>query len=243
MNPHRTLATATRVLRQLKHDPRTVALMIVVPSMLMVLLRYVFDSKREFNILAPSLLGIFPFTLMFVVTSITTLRERALGTLERLLTTPLAKLDLLAGYAIAFSAVAIVQVLVVVGVSTALGLDVKGNFAGVLLVTLLDALLGVALGLFASAFAHTEFQAVQFLPLVVFPQLFLCGLFRARDQMATVLRWLSDVMPLSYAVEALKHAAAHSDLGFVYVRDTVVIAGCVAVAVALAAITLRRTTA
>jgi ABC-2 type transport system permease protein len=243
MNASTTLATAARVLRQLRHDPRTVALMIVVPSMLMVLLRYVFDSKVEFNVLAPSLLGIFPFTLMFLVTSITTLRERTVGTLERLLTTPMHKLDLLAGYAIAFGAVAIAQVLVVVGVSTALGLDVKGSFAGLLLVTALDALLGVALGLFCSAFAQSEFQAIQFLPLVVFPQLFLCGLFRARDQMATVLRWLSDVMPLSYAVEALKHAAVHSDLGFAYARDTLVIAGCVAVAVTLAAVTLRRTTA
>jgi ABC-2 type transport system permease protein len=243
MNPARTLATAQRVLRQLRHDPRTVALLVIVPAMLMVLLRYVFDSKREFNILAPSLLGIFPFTLMFLVTSITTLRERTLGTLERLLTTPLAKLDLLTGYAMAFGAVAVVQVLVVIGVSTGLGLDVKGSFGGLLVVTLLDALLGVALGLFASAFAHSEFQAIQFLPLVVFPQLFLCGLFQARDQMATVLRWLSDVMPLSYAVEALKHAATHSDLGGAYARDTLVIAGCVAVALTLAAVTLRRTTA
>ncbi len=243
MNLSMTLATAQRVLRQLRHDPRTVALLLIVPSVLMVLLRYVFDSKAEFNILAPALLAIFPFTLMFLVTSITTLRERTLGTLERLLTTPMHKLDLLTGYAIAFGAVAVAQVLVVIAVSTGLGLDVKGSFAGLLLVTALDALLGVALGLFASAFAHTEFQAIQFLPLVVFPQLFLCGLFRAREQMATVLRWLSDVMPLSYAVEALQRAAVHSELGGIYARDAVIITGCVAVALALAAVTLRRTTA
>jgi ABC-2 type transport system permease protein len=243
MNLSTAFATAGRVLRQLRHDPRTVALLIIVPSGLMVLLRYVFDTRAEFNILAPSLLGIFPFTLMFLVTSITTLRERTLGTLERLLTTPLAKLDLLTGYAIAFGLIAVVQVLVVIGVSTGLGLDVKGSFGGLLLITALDALLGVALGLFASAFAHTEFQAIQFLPLVVFPQLFLCGLFRARDQMATVLRWLSDVMPLSYAVEALKRAAVDPDLGGTYARDALVIAGCVAVALTLAAVTLRRTTA
>jgi ABC-2 type transport system permease protein len=243
VNLSMTFATAGRVLRQLRHDPRTVVLLIAVPSVLMVLLRFVFDSKVEFNILAPSLLGIFPFTLMFLVTSITTLRERTLGTLERLLTTPLHKLDLLAGYALAFGAVAIVQVLVAIGVSTALGLDVKGSLAGLLLVTALDALLGVALGLFASAFAHTEFQAIQFLPLVVFPQLFLCGLFHPRDQMAPVLRWLSDVMPLSYAVEALKHAATDTDLSGVYARDALIIAGCVAIALTLAAVTLRRTTA
>jgi ABC-2 type transport system permease protein len=243
MNLPTTTATGGRVLRQLRHDPRTVVLLLVVPSGLMVLLRYVFNSKTEFNILAPSLLGIFPFTLMFLITSITTLRERTLGTLERLLTTPMAKLDLLTGYAMAFGLVAIVQSLVVIGVSTLLGLDVKGNVAGLLLITALDALLGVALGLFASAFARTEFQAIQFLPLVVFPQLFLCGLFHPRDQMAPVLRWLSNVMPLSYAVEAIKRAAVHTDLGGIYVRDVFVIAGCVAIALTLAAVTLRRTTA
>src|SRR5664279_973299 len=126
MNRATTLATAGRVLRQLRHDPRTIALLIIVPCGLMVLLRYVFDTKTAFNSLAPALLGIFPFTMMFLVTSITTLRERTSGTLERLMTTPLGKLDLLLGYAIAFGTVALVQVLAVVSVCTALGLNVKG---------------------------------------------------------------------------------------------------------------------
>ncbi len=207
------LATAARVLRQLKHDPRTVVLLIAVPSLLMVLLRYVFNSTAAFNRLAPALLAIFPFTLMFLITSITTLRERTSGTLERLMTTPLGKLDLLAGYALAFALVAVAQVLVAVGVSTAVGLDVKGSFAGLLLITALGALLGMALGLFASAFAQTEFQAIQFLPVIVIPQLLLCGLFHPRGEMATGLRYASDVMPLSYTVEALKQTAVTSDLG------------------------------
>jgi ABC-2 type transport system permease protein len=242
VNGATALATAQRVLRQLRHDPRTVAMLILVPALLMLLLRYVFDSKAAFNLLAPALLGIFPFTLMFLVTSITTLRERTSGTLERLMTTPMAKLDLLTGYAIAFGLVALVQVLVAVAVSTALGLDVQGSFGGLLLITALGALLGVALGLFMSAFARTEFQAVQFMPVVIFPQLLLCGLFHPRAGMATVLRWISDAMPLSYSVDALKRAAVSSSLGGAYARDAVVITGCVAVALALAAVTLRRTT-
>ena len=137
-----------------------------------------------------ALLGIFPFLLMFLVTSITTLRERSSGTLERLMTTPMAKLDLLLGYAIAFGLVAMVSVLVAVAVSVALGMDVVGSFWLLLLVTAVDALLGVALGLFASAFARTEFQAVQLMPVVVLPQLLLCGLLHPRGEMATVPRWL-----------------------------------------------------
>ncbi len=238
-----TWATAVRVLRQLRHDPRTVALLILVPSLLMVLLRYVFNSKLAFNNLAPALLAIFPFTLMFLITSITTLRERTSGTLERLMTTPLAKLDLLGGYAIAFSVVAAVQVLVAAGVSTWLGLDVQGSFWGLLVVTALTALLGVALGLFTSAFARTEFQAIQFLPVVVFPQLLVCGLFHPRGEMARPLQWFADFMPLSYAVEALKKTAHSSDLGGAYLKDTLVIAGCVIAALLLATATLRRSTA
>lgn len=237
-----TVATARRVLTQLRHDPRTVALMVVVPSALMTMLRYVFDSKAFFGVVAPALLGFFPFLLMFLVTSITTLRERSSGTLERLLTTPMAKLDLLAGYAVAFGLIALVQVALAVAVSIWLGLSLGGSVWPLLLVALLDALLGVALGLFASAFARTEFQAVQFMPVVVLPQLLVCGLFRPRDQMATVLRWFSDVMPLSYAVEALQRVARSQALGARYWRDALILVLVTGAALGLAAATLRRQT-
>ncbi|PZS36468.1 MAG: antibiotic ABC transporter permease [Pseudonocardiales bacterium] len=241
MNPSVTMATARRVLLQLRHDPRTVALMVVLPSLLMVLLRYVFDSKAVFSGIAPALLGFFPFLLMFLVTSITTLRERSSGTLERLMTTPIAKLDLLVGYALAFSLVALVQVVVAVVVSLWLGLDLAGSVGWLILVAALDSLLGVALGLLASAFARTEFQAVQFMPVVVLPQLLLCGLFQPRDQMAKVLQWASDVMPLSYAVSAMQRVAHSTTLSGTYARDVLVVAGCALLALALAAATLRRT--
>jgi ABC-2 type transport system permease protein len=243
MNPTLTLATTRRVLLQLRHDPRTVALLVALPSLLMVLLRYVFDSKHTFSGIAPALLGIFPFLLMFLVTSITTLRERSSGTLERLMTTPLGKLDLLVGYALAFSLVAILSVVAAIGVSVALGLHLVGSFWWLLLVTGLDALLGIATGLFASAFARTEFQAIQLMPVVVLPQLLLCGLFHPRGEMATVLRWASDVLPVSYAVEALQTVARSSHIGGDYVRDLLVVVAFVVGALALGAATLRRRTA
>jgi ABC-2 type transport system permease protein len=242
MNASMAPATARRVLLQLRQDPRTVVLMIAVPALLMVLLRYVLDSAAFFSSVAPALLGFFPFLLMFLVTSVTMLRERTSGTLERLMTTPIGKFSLLLGYAAAFAVLAVVQVAVAVPVSVSLGMEIAGSVWWLLLVAVLDALLGTALGLLASAFARTEFQALQFMPVIVLPQLLLCGLFRPRGQMADVLRWASDVMPLSYAVSALQRVQRDTGVGGGYVRDAAVVAACGLAALALGAVTLRRHT-
>jgi ABC-2 type transport system permease protein len=242
MNPRPLLATTRRVLTQLRHDPRTVALLVAVPSLLMVLLRYVFDSAAFFGHIAPALLGFFPFLMMFLITSITMLRERTSGTLERLLATPMAKLSLLGGYGLAFSVVAAVQVTLAVLVSLGLGLSVAGSIAWLLIVALLNALLGLALGLLASAFARSEFQAMQFMPVVVLPQLLLCGLFHPRAEMTTVLRSASDILPLSYAVDALQRVTTSSSLSSIYWNDLLVVLGCALAGLALAAATLRRRT-
>ncbi|WP_067136650.1 ABC transporter permease [Microtetraspora malaysiensis] len=238
-----TLATAGRILAQLRHDRRTLALLVGVPSVLMILLRYVIDDPASFDRLGPTLLGIFPFIVMFMVTSITTQRERATGTLERLMAGPLGRFDLLLGYALAFGAVAAAQVAVVLAISlTWLGLEVAGSVWLLVLVAVLDSLLGMALGLFFSAFARTEFQAVQFMPAVVLPQSLLCGLVVPRDAMASWLERLSDVMPLSYAVEAMQEVARTGDVTGVLVRDILIVAGCAVLALVLGAATLRRRT-
>ncbi|MGW6601002.1 ABC transporter permease [Streptomyces sp. NPDC055036] len=241
----RTLATATRVLRQLSHDPRSIALMILVPCVMLFLLRYVFDgTPRTFDTIGASLLGIFPLITMFLVTSIATLRERTSGTLERLLAMPLGKADLIAGYALAFGLLAIVQSVLATGLAVwALGLEVVGSAWLLLLVALLDALLGTALGLFVSAFAASEFQAVQFMPAVIFPQLLLCGLFTPRPNMQPVLEAISNVLPMSYAVDGMNEVLRHTDITGDFVRDAVIVAGCAALVLALGAATLRRRTA
>jgi ABC-2 type transport system permease protein len=245
LSPARTLATAARVLRQLSHDPRTIALLLLIPVLMITLLRYVFDgTPRTFDAIGASLLGIFPLITMFLVTSIATLRERTSGTLERLLAMPLGKGDLIAGYALAFGVVAIVQSLLATAVSVwALGLDVIGSPWLLLLIALLDALLGTALGLFVSAFAASEFQAVQFMPAVIFPQLLLCGLFVARDRMAPVLEAISNVLPMSYAVDGMNEVLGHTDITGDFVRDVLIVAGCAVLVLALGAATLRRRTA
>ncbi|MEV0115503.1 ABC transporter permease [Streptomyces sp. NPDC050844] len=244
MNTYRTLATAARVLRQLLHDPRTIGLMLLVPCVMLLLLRYVFDgSPQTFDSIGASLLGIFPLITMFLVTSIATLRERTSGTLERLLAMPLAKGDLIVGYAIAFGTLAAIQSVLATGLALwALGLDVTGSAWLLLLVALLDALLGTALGLFVSAFAASEYQAVQFMPAVIFPQLLLCGLFTPRDQMQPVLEATSNVLPMSYAVDGMNEVLRHASVTGDFVRDVVIVAGCAVLVLALGAATLRRRT-
>jgi ABC-2 type transport system permease protein len=244
MTPRITFATTGRILRQLRHDRRTVALLVAVPSLLLALLYFMYDNAGPtFDRIALIMLGIFPFVIMFLVTSIAMLRERTTGTLERLLTTPLAKLDLLFGYGIAFGMAAAVQAAVTVGVAYwLLGLDTVGNAGLVVAIAVVNAVLGVALGLFCSAFARTEFQAVQFLPVVVVPQLLLCGLFVPRGQMTGWLQAISDAMPLSYAVEALAQVGAHADATTTMWRDLTVVTGAAIVALILAAATLRRRT-
>ncbi|MDQ1682829.1 MAG: type transport system permease protein [Frankiaceae bacterium] len=245
MTPRRTFATALRVLTQLRRDHRTMALLIGVPSVLIALLRWVLDGRPEsFQQIGPPLLALFPFITMFIVSSIAVLRERTSGTLERLLTTPMAKLDLLLGYSLAFSVVAIVQVAIATSLAVGVfGLEVRGGVALLALLAALDALLGMALGLLLSAFARSEFQAVQFLPAFVFPQLLLCGLVLPRPEMPRPLELLSNVLPLSYAIDGTNRVA-HAGAGGHYLTvDIVVIAACLLVAITLGAATLRRRSA
>jgi ABC-2 type transport system permease protein len=244
VTPRIVLATAARVLTQLRRDPRTVALLLVVPAGLVTLLRYAIGEEGGgFDRVGAPLVGLFPFTTMFLVTSITMLRERTTGTLERLMTMPLAKMDLLSGYALAFAAVATVQSLITSAVAFGLlDLDVAGSTALVVALAVANALLGMSLGLFVSAFATTEFQAVQFMPAFVFPQMLLCGLFVPRDQMAPALETVSYVLPLTYAFDALDRVANDGSLGRGGMIDVVVVVGVTLLALGLGAATLRRRT-
>jgi ABC-2 type transport system permease protein len=250
VNPRIVAATAGRVLRQLRHDRRTIALLLVVPGVLLALVHFMYAEQPTppgqpdtFDRVALVMLGFFPFTIMFLVTSIAMLRERTSGTLERLLTTPLAKLDLLLGYGIAFGVAAAAQAVVASVVAYGLlDLDTAGGAGLVIAIAVVTALLGMALGLLGSAFARTEFQAVQFMPVVVIPQILLCGLFVARGQMAGWLQAVSDVLPLSYAVEALQEVGAHAEPTTTMWRDLAVVAGSALLALVLAAATLRRRT-
>ncbi len=245
ITPRITLAVAGRVLTQIRRDHRTLAMLLALPTLLMSLLWWMFADAtgNTFDRIGPGLLAIFPFFIMFLVTSITTLRERSSGTLERLLAMPMGRLDFLLGYAVAFGLIAAVQSVLAVGVSVGLlGLDISGPVWLLTVVAVADAVLGSALGLFVSAFARTEFQAVQFMPAVVVPQILLCGLFVPRPLLPDVLEAISNVLPLSYAVDAMQHLVVSASVGEVW-RDVAIVAGFALAGLALGAVTLRRRTA
>jgi ABC-2 type transport system permease protein len=244
MNPRLTLATAGRVLTQIRHDPRTIGLLLLVPSLLIGLMAWIFVNTNEFQVIAPSLLALFPFIIMFLITSITTLRERRSGTLERLMTMPLGKFDFIVGYTIAFGVLAIIQSLIAVGYAVwVCGLTVSGNAWLLILVAVVNAILGTTLGLFASAFARTEFQVIQFMPALVFPQILLGGIFIPRDQMPDVLRAISDWLPLSHSIEALQDVTTEANATGDVLREVGIVALFALAFVVLGSITLRRKSA
>jgi ABC-2 type transport system permease protein len=238
-----TIATARRVLEQLRRDRRTLALIAVVPPALLTLLRYILDAERPaFQRIAVPLVGMFPLIIMFLITSIAMLRERTSGTLERLMSLPLAKLDLIGGYAVAFALVAAVQTALTAAVAFGrLGVAVHGSAALVVALAVANALLGVALGLFLSAFATSEFQAVQFMPAALLPQILLSGLFVPHDRMPHALRIVADALPLPYAFDALSRVASGIEGRRLWL-DVAVLLLTIAIAIALGATTLRRRT-
>jgi ABC-2 type transport system permease protein len=244
MTPGRTLATAGRVLTQIRHDPRTVALLLVVPSLLIGLIAWMFTDTEVFASIGPAMLALFPFIVMFLVTSVATLRERRSGTLERLLSMPVGKGDFILGYALAFGLLAIFQTAIAVSFAVwVCGLEIEGSIWLLFAIAVADALLGTSLGLLASAFARTEFQVVQFLPIFVFPQILLGGIFIPRDQLPEALEAISNWLPLTYAIDALQAVAADSESLEWILANLLVLGAWIVGCIIVGSITLRRRTA
>ncbi|GAA1498108.1 ABC transporter permease [Paeniglutamicibacter kerguelensis] len=243
MKPTRVLATAERVLTQVRHDRRTLLLLLLVPALLIGLVAWIFTDTPVFGSIGPAMIALFPFIVMFLVTSIATLRERRSGTLERLLSLPLGKAEFILGYALAFGLLAVVQTAIAVGFAVwVCGLEVSGSLGLLFAVAVADALLGTSLGLLASAFARTEFQVVQFMPVLIFPQILLGGIFLPRDQLPAALEAIGDWLPLSQAIDALNAVArGDQDAGYIWLRLGF-IAIWIVVAIVLGSVTLRRRT-
>lgn len=243
MNPALLLATTGRVLRQLRADPRSMALLLIVPALLLALFYWIYrDSPQLFRFVAVSMTVILPMSLMFIVSSVTMQRERANGTLERLWTTRLHRVDLIGGYALAFGVLAVAQSLILVLVMD-LFLDVhtQAGWWVLALIAGVTGLVGLSLGLLGSAFARSEFQAVQLMPVLIIPQILLCGLLVPREELPDLLRWFSGALPLSHAVDAVTTAARTGVTGEV-VTDTALCLAFAAVFLALAAVTMPRRT-
>ncbi|MDQ6421797.1 ABC transporter permease [Paenibacillus sp. LHD-117] len=162
------------------------------------------SDMTSFDSLGPVFIGVFAFFFVFLIAGVSFLKERTSGTLERLLATPLRRWEIVAGYIAGFGLFTGIQaVLIAVYAIEVLGLMMDGSIWYVLLVTLLLSVTALSLGTFLSAFANTEFQMIQFIPLVIVPQIFFSGLFDL-DSMSPWLRWLSHLMPLTYGADALR---------------------------------------
>lgn len=235
------LSTSLRVLRQLKHDPRSVALVLFVPTVLLTILNFVFyDNSAVYISVAPLLLGLIPFTIMFIITSVAMLRERTSGTLERLLVSKLSRLDILIGYALAFALLAFLQsALASFVVLFVFGVAIAGDVAVLLLVAIISGITGMALGLLFSAFAKNEFQAVQFMPAFVLPQFLVCGLFITREQMADGLYYVSNIMPLTYVVGAMQSIQFNQSWTGELTKDLVILSFFTVISLLAGALTLR----
>jgi ABC-2 type transport system permease protein len=231
-----TIATARRLAEQVRRDRRTMALIFLVPSLLLAHFSWVFDNQPEtFDRIGPPLVGLFPLITMFLITSIAM-------PLERLMSLPIAKTDLLCGYGLAFALLATVQAGITSAVAFGLlDIETAGPTWALVALAVANAVLGMALGLFLSAFATSEFQAVQFLPAFLLPQILLAGLFLPRERMPGVLQSISDALPFTYAYDALVKVAV-DDISGRFWLDVGVVCGCVMLALLLGATTLRRRT-
>lgn len=249
MNPRLAGATTLRVLTQIRRDKRTIALITVIPLVLLTLLWWMFQDVPQrpgqaapFDSIGPGLMGLFPLIMMFLITSVTTLRERQGGTLERLMASPAGRADIVLGYALAFGFLATIQGALVVTYSVwVLGLNFAGPVWALMLIIVLDAILGTALGLAASSLARTEFQALQMMPAIVLPQLLLAGLAIPRSAMPQALEWISSGLPLSYAIDAIHELSVNADASGIWNEVAVLLAFIVG-ALALGVATLRRRT-
>ena len=241
MIPSQAFTIAARIIRQLIRDRRTVVLIVLVPVVVMTLIGLSFPEGGILDYIAPALLATLALFFSFLLTGISFLRERSQGTLERLMASPVSRLDIVVGYLFGFFVFALTQTLIILLFTIyVLNVQYRGDLWQIFVFQIVIITGAVNLGIFISTFARNEFQMVQFIPLMLFPQVFLCGVIWPVEQMPDYLQWLSKILPLTYAVDGLRDIMLAGknllDVGF----ELAVLVGFAVVISILAAITLRR---
>ncbi len=242
MSIDRTLAIALRIIQQMVRDRRSLALIIVAPVVVMSLVGFSFADERQIlNRAAPGLIGAFALFFVFLLTGVSFLRERAQGTIERLLTTPVGRADILAGYLLGFLLFAGIQsVVILLYTIYALQVEYQGSLWQIFVLLVLVTLVAVNLGIFISTFARNEFQVVQFIPVILLPQIFLSGAVLPSEQLPGYFQAVGKVLPLTYAVDGLKALMLEGEDLAGISWELAVLAGFAIVLMALAATTVRR---
>ena len=239
--PSLALTIAARIIRQLVRDRRTSALIVIVPVVVMTLIGLSFPEEQVLDYIAPALLATLALFFSFLLTGISFLRERSQGTMERLMASSVSRLDVVVGYLFGFFVFALTQTVIIL-LFTIYVLDVhySGDLWQIFVFQVVVIAGAVNLGIFISTFARNEFQMVQFIPLILFPQVFLCGVIWPVEQMPEYLQWVARFLPLKYAVDGLRGimllGQSLADVSF----ELVVLVGFTVGTSILAAITLRR---
>ncbi len=239
-----TLNIAQRIINQLIRDRRTIALLVIVPLVIASLVGVSVPDKSILDYTAPAILAVLILFFGFLLTGISFLRERSQGTLERLLASPVSRFDIVGGYLLGFLLFALVQTLIIFFYMIyVLDVNYHGELWQILVFQILIGIGAVCLGTFFSVFAKNEFQMIQFIPLIIVPQIFLCGLLWPVSQMPEYLQWLANCLPLTYGVEGIRDMMIQGkgllDIG----KDVGVLAAYAVGLLILASLTLRRGTA
>jgi ABC-2 type transport system permease protein len=239
----RKIAIASRISREIRRDRRSVALIIGAPIIVMSLIGFSFqDQKPVLNQAAPALIATMAMFFVFVLTGISFLRERSQGTLERLLSTAVTRSDLLVGYLAGFLVFALVQsIIILIYTLFVVGVDYSGQLWDIIVILLIVTITSVSMGIFVSTFARNEFQVVQFIPLLIAPQIFLSGVILPTSQLPGYFQGLSGALPLTYANRALRDIMIRGS-SLTDVSTEILVLGAFAVGMLIAAAsTVRKT--
>ena len=236
-----TLTIAGRVILQLLRDRRTMVLLVLVPLVIASIVGVSIPERQMLDYIAPAVLAVLILFFGFILTGISFLRERSQGTLERLMASPVSKLDVVGGYLLGFLLFAVLQTLILFFyLIYVLDVSFAGALWQIIVFEIIIGILAVCLGIFTSVFARNEFQMVQFIPLIILPQIFLCGLLWPVAQMPDYLQWIAKFLPLTYGVDGIRALMLNGqgllDIG----KEIGVLAGYAAGLMVLASLTLRR---
>jgi len=217
-------------------------MIIVAPIIVMSLVGFSFaDQRGVLDRVAPALMAVFSMFFTFILTGVSFLRERSQGTLERLLTTPVRRADILVGYLAGFLIFAVIQSVTILLFTTfVLQVNYQGDLWQIFVILVVLTVVAVNLGIFISTFARNEFQVVQFIPIILAPQIFLSGVILPVEQMPDYFQAIARVLPLRYAVDGLRgimlEGQSLGDMGL----ELAVLAAFAIILLSLAAMTVRK---
>jgi ABC-2 type transport system permease protein len=236
-----TFTIASRIIIQMVRDRRTIGLLVIAPLVIASIVGVSIPDKRMLDYTAPAILAVLILFFGFILTGISVLRERSQGTMERLMASPAARMDIVGGYLLGFLLFAILQTLIIFFYMVyVIKVNYQGDLWQILIFQVIIGVGAVCLGTFFSIFARNEFQMMQFIPLIILPQMFLCGLLWPVEEMPNYLQWIANFLPLTYGIEGIRALMLQGQSLLEIGKDIGILAAYAVGLLVLAALTLRR---